>query len=137
MPFCRMLLLLLWLLPAGLQGATTTHPLQQADEEGSRAEFDRMQHDFGRIDRSRHTAEFRLTNTGTAPLVIVRTETSCHCIALTCPAEPLRPGETRTVTVSYTPDRRTEGTFSQYIRLYTNARTKAPVMLFLRGEVVR
>ncbi len=109
----------------------------QKEPAAPRAEFDRMQHDFGCIDRSTHTAEFHLTNTGNAPLVIVYTERSCHCIDIDCPADPIRPDETRTVTVRYTPDRKAEGTFSQYVRLFTNANSAAPLMLFLRGEVVR
>lgn len=130
---------LLLLLPAGIQAASTSSPTvaQLRQEEGPCATLDRMQHDFGRIDRTTHTAEFRLTNTGTAPLVIVRTETSCHCIELAYPTEPIRPHETRSITVRYTPDRKAEGGFSQYVRLFTNANTARPLMLFVRGEVVR
>lgn len=137
---CRLLILaLLLLLPAGMQAATsaTATAAQIRQEEGPCAALDRMQHDFGRIDHTTHTAEFQLTNTGTAPLVIVRTETSCHCIELSYPTEPIRPRETRTITVRYTPDRKAEGGFSQYVRLFTNANTARPLMIFVRGDVVR
>jgi len=58
--------------------------------------------DFGTIDEgtvAKHTFEF--TNTGDAPLIIHNAQGSCGCTVPVWPREPIAPGATGTIEVSF------------------------------------
>lgn len=78
-------------------------------------------------------AEFRMTNSGSQPLVISKVRTSCGCTTVSYPHEPVAPGATFTITATY--DAKTMGHFQKQIGLYSNASAE-PLMLTLKGVVV-
>lgn len=64
--------------------------------------FDKTSHDFGRIimgEKVSHT--FRFTNTGQADLIISHVSSSCGCTVPTYTNQPVKPGETGTITVTF------------------------------------
>lgn len=77
---------------AAAVGATTTMSV------------DRMVHDFGEIsDQAPVSTKFTVTNTGTEPLIITQAKGSCGCTVPTFPQEPLAPGESGTIDVTFNP----------------------------------
>ncbi len=99
-------------------------------------EFTESRYDFGYIQESGGDVshQFQFTNTGNAPLLIVRTRTNCGCTASKYSKEPIAPGESGTVEVTYAPNGR-PGEFHKEIKVFTNA-DKAPVKLIIKGIVV-
>ncbi len=100
--------------------------------------FDRMEHDLGtlRLRSKPQTAVFTFTNTGSAPLAILRTERSCDCLSVKYPRKPLLPGESGTLEITYTPKKGT-GAFANNVKIYTNTPDGRPDLLFIRGNVVK
>lgn len=98
--------------------------------------FDVQSHDFGTLEFRGEPKEFGFdfVNDGDAPLVIVRTQTSCRCIKVAFPKKPVAPGERGTVNVTYEPDKDL-GTFSKGIHIYSNA-PEGHQIIVVRGEVV-
>lgn len=79
--------------------------------------------------------EYRFTNTGDSPLVILRTELSCTCLSADFPKKPIQPGESGVIKVKYTP-KKDLGEFRNTIRVITNTVQKRHT-LFAEGEVVK
>ena len=65
--------------------------------------FEKTTHDFGIFyeDQPKVTCKFKFTNTGDGPLVIHQAMASCGCTVPKYPKEPIRPGETGEITVTY------------------------------------
>lgn len=65
---------------------------------------DRMEHDFGKIpDTAPVETKFVITNTGDKPLLISDAQGSCGCTVPVYPKEPIAPGESRDIEVSFNP----------------------------------
>lgn len=65
---------------------------------------DRMDHDFGDIgDQSPVETKFVVTNTGDKPLLISNAQGSCGCTVPEYPKEPILPGESADIQVSFNP----------------------------------
>ncbi|HJA99523.1 MAG TPA: DUF1573 domain-containing protein [Candidatus Alistipes avicola] len=93
--------------------------------EGAHLKMESAFHNFGDIPRKGGNLvwEFEYTNDGTAPLVIVRTQTTCSCVKVSFPKRPLAPGETATLRVVYEPHKNEPGTFSKVIQIFSNSVT--------------
>ncbi|WP_318311489.1 DUF1573 domain-containing protein [Flagellimonas crocea] len=64
--------------------------------------FDKMEHDFGTIQRGTpQEFAFSFTNTGNAPLIITDAKSSCGCTVPNPPKEPIAPGETGELVVRF------------------------------------
>ena len=74
---------------------------------------------------------FTLKNTGDRPLVIRDVVSSCGCVEVEYPEEPVRPGHERELRVRYRAKSR--GPVSQSMLVYSNAE-KSPVRLYVRGK---
>lgn len=64
--------------------------------------FENTSHDFGAIEEGQtveHT--FSFTNTGDAPLIISNARASCGCTVPEWPRQPIAPGETGRIKVSF------------------------------------
>lgn len=65
-------------------------------------EFDKVEHDFGTIkEGEKVTTEFIIKNTGDADLVIVNAQGSCGCTVPEFNKEPIKPGETTPIKVTF------------------------------------
>lgn len=85
--------------------------IKQEEEELARKEhenmttmsFDRTFHDFGNVKPEvENTTTFKVTNTGDKPLIISDVSASCGCTTPEKPTDPIMPGESDVITVSFT-----------------------------------
>lgn len=112
-------------------------PAQAKDDAGAPAiEFAEMSHDFGTIAENggKVSHEFVFTNTGQAPLTIVKAAAACGCTRPTYTTHPVQPGERGKVKVTYLPEGR-PGEFVKTVRVTTNAKPKKKITLTIRGFV--
>ncbi|MFN0215344.1 MAG: DUF1573 domain-containing protein [Saprospiraceae bacterium] len=90
--------------------------------------------DYGKVEKgSDKVRKFSFTNTGNEPLVIKSAKGSCGCTVPTYPQEPIMPGETKTIDVSYDTNR--PGAFTKTVTLTTNE-TPDTHTLTIKGEVL-
>ncbi len=90
--------------------------------------------DYGKIEKgSDKVRKFAFTNTGNEPLIIKTAKGSCGCTVPTYPQEPIMPGETKTIDVSYDTNR--PGAFTKTVTLTTNE-TPDSHTLTIKGEVL-
>jgi len=94
-----------------------------------------MSYDFGEIPKSVAVSHpFEFTNTGEAPLVIKDVKTSCGCTVTAYPEEPIAPGASETIEVTYNAKR--AGKFTKKVSVYTNVQEEV-FALNISGEVVQ
>lgn len=114
-------------------------PLSMAQQSSeARMKIEKTNHDFGTLyykDKPTE-AEFRFTNVGNAPLVIIRSEVNCGCMSVKYPEKPVLPGQEGIITVIYNPGKGELGPFHKGIKIYSNAADRR-LILFVEGEVVR
>ena len=78
-----------------------------ADEKASvtTLEFDKLVHDFGDIlSDSENSCKFKVTNTGTKPLIISSVKASCGCTTPHKPEKPILPGKSDYIEVGFHPN---------------------------------
>ena len=83
--------------------------------------FEESSKDFGDIkqgDKVEHT--FKLENTGNAPLVISNVAATCGCTVPKWPKEPIAPGKTAEIKVSFNSAGKM-GKQNSVVRIYSNA----------------
>lgn len=99
--------------------------------------FTATSHDFGNIaeDGGPVKCEFVFTNTGDAPLVIVSASASCGCTKPGFPKEPIMPGKTGKITVTFFPQGH-PGEINKDVKVRTNVPGKKRQSLKLRGMVI-
>jgi len=98
--------------------------------------FEKDMHDFGKINEAdgRVTTVFNFKNEGPAPLVLSNVRASCGCTTPKWTREPIEPGATGAITVTYNPSGR-PGKFSKTITVTSNA-TEPTKKLYIKGEVI-
>ena len=96
-------------------------------------EIDRTVHNFGDIIHKSGpvSCTFRMKNIGSQPVVIYNVVSTCGCTDVEWTREPVRPGQTGTVSVTYSND---EGAypFDKTLTAYISD-SKKPVLLKIRG----
>lgn len=99
-------------------------------------QFDKAVHNFGEILETKGavTADFKVKNTGEAPLIITRVATSCGCTASNWTKEPILPNSEGVVSITYNPRGR-PGAINQRVTVFTNA-PGSGIVLSLRGQVL-
>ncbi len=99
--------------------------------------FSTLIHDFGTIRESKGPVsfEFKFTNKGTAPLVIVSATAGCGCTKPSFDGEPIRPGDSSSIKVTYLPKGR-PGEFNKNVTVRTNDPAHKKVSLRISGTVV-
>ena len=101
----------------------------------SKIVFEEQSHDFGSFkesDGSQKTT-FKFTNKGDAPLVLSNVRASCGCTTPKWTREPVAPGESGSIDVSYNPKNR-PGSFNKSVTVSSNAEN-ATVVLRINGKV--
>jgi len=92
-------------------------------------------HDFGTLKETdgpvSHT--FKVKNTGTAPLVITKVTTPCGCTTPTWTKEPIAPGKTGDISLSFNPSGQPP-TFTKTATVYSNGKTGTSV-LTIKGSI--
>lgn len=94
-----------------------------ADDGEPAIEYTTRVHDFGVINEADGLAEceFGFTNTGTAPLIILRATASCGCTRPEYPEHPVKPGKSAVIKVRYNPAG-TRGEFEKTVTVRTNVK---------------
>jgi mono/diheme cytochrome c family protein len=115
---------------------TTLLVVAAAPPRGPSIRFDEMTHDFGTI-RSDQPVEYDwpFRNEGDAPLLIVRTRPQCGCTATVLDDEPVPPGESGTMKVTFDPIG-LEGGVRKSLAVMSDDPRKPHVLLTLVAEVI-
>lgn len=78
--------------------------IQKEKSSMSSMKIDKEIHDFGTIRADTdNTCQFKVTNTGTQPLIIKSVEASCGCTTPRKPSGPIAPGESDFIDVGFHP----------------------------------
>lgn len=98
--------------------------------------FKTTEHDFGKINEAdgRVTTVFEFKNEGMEPLVLSNVRASCGCTTPNWTREPIEPGQTGKITVTYNPNGR-PGRFQKTVTITSNA-TEATTRVYIKGEVI-
>ena len=74
----------------------------EATQKLTTIKFDRLTHDFGRINEGKKVrTKFTFTNTGNVGLIISHAQGSCGCTVPTWPQQPVKPGESGEIDVEF------------------------------------
>ncbi|MFT3993158.1 MAG: DUF1573 domain-containing protein [Dysgonomonas sp.] len=116
---------------------STGFVIAQNGNKAPKATFSKNVNDFGKIDENIGTAtcEFTFKNTGNAPLIIQRVQTTCGCTTPDYTKEPLLPGKDGSIKVTYSTTGRV-GVFDKKITVFTNV-PDSIYTLTIKGEVIR
>ena len=98
--------------------------------------FEKTSHNFGTFPESspKVTCTFKFTNTGDKLLVIHQAMASCGCTVPQFPKEPIKPGESGEITVTYNGAGRFPGHFRKSITIRTNAKQEI-IRLYVEGDM--
>jgi len=95
--------------------------------------FEKELHDYGTIDQGANgNYEFKFSNTGKEPLIITNCKGSCGCTVPSWPKEPIKPGGTGAIKVTY--DTKRVGAFSKTVTISSNAKSNSKV-ISIKGVV--
>ena len=113
-----------------------SHGLFAQEKISDALEIDKTVHNFGDIllESGPVSCSFTLTNKGSKPAVIYNVSSSCGCTDVTWTKEPLMPGKSGKISVTYSND---EGAypFDKSLTVYVSD-VKKPVILKVRGVSV-
>ena len=102
---------------------------------GPEIKFDKVEHDYGNVPYNGDgTCEFRFTNTGNEPLLIQKHKSSCGCTIPSWPNEPILPGESDVIKVTYKTNR--VGNINKTVTVTSNAIKNSTVVLRIKGRVL-
>ncbi len=102
---------------------------------GPEIEFEKVVHDYGDIPfNGNGDCEFRFTNTGNEPLLVQKPKSSCGCTIPSWPNEPILPGESEVIKVTYKTNR--AGNINKTVTVTSNALNNSTVVLRIKGRVL-
>lgn len=106
-----------------------------AQDKKAAITFKETSHDFGTFDeeKGKVTTEFLFTNTGKAPLLITRTAASCGCTTPEYPKEPIGPGQSGKIKVTYNAKGR-PGVFQKTVYVFANTDPEKTTLI-IKGHV--
>jgi hypothetical protein len=106
----------------------------QAQKKTAKIKFKTEVIDYGTIEKGADGIRvFEFTNTGDAPLTIVRVYSSCGCTIPKKPDAPIMPGETGVIEVKY--DTKRVGPFRKTITVHSNAEEETTAIK-IKGKIV-
>lgn len=112
--------------------------ISAADKDKAPAiKFETTTIDLGNIREADGTARtaFKFKNTGTAPLIILKSTTSCGCTTAKGPEKPIAPGAEGEINVTFSPTGR-QGEFIKTIIVRTNIPGATSPRLKIKGCVI-
>ena len=115
-------------------GMTRTAVAQDEPKNASGISWTATTKDFGKIDQGKPvSAEFEFKNPSMVPLIISSVRPSCGCTVADYPKEPVPPGKTAKISVTY--NAAASGVFQKSILVTSNA-ADGNSTLIIKGEVV-
>lgn len=129
----HILLLLCMLLTASFSHAQ--EDIKQKDK--GEMKFEKTQHNFGVFceDTAIVSYDFVFTNVGKSPLIIHQASASCGCTVPEYTLEPIMPGKTGKISVTYNGKGRHPGVFRKSITIHNNGK-QTPIRLYIEGEMI-
>ncbi len=113
--------------------ASTATATPASDANKAEFKFSDETHDFGTVVEGTPTSyEFVFTNVGKEPLILTNAVGSCGCTTPKWSKEPIAPGKTGSVTVTYDSNR--VGPFNKSVTLSSNAKTPSKVII-IKGVI--
>ncbi len=110
-------------------------PVKSEVAVGPKADWNATTVDLGNVDfMVSKDAEFVLTNNGNQPLLITSARASCGCTNLRYSQEPILPGKSTTMAVTFNGSG--NGAFRKSITVQTNA-SENPTILQITGTVIK
>ena len=107
----------------------------KAVENGPEITFEKLVHDYGDVPYNGNgECEFVFTNTGNEPLIVQKPKSSCGCTVPSWPKEPILPGESDVIKVTYKTTR--VGNINKSVTVTSNANTNSTVVLRIKGRVL-
>ncbi len=104
-------------------------------QNGPEITFKTLTHNYGEIYYgSDGNYNFEFTNTGNEPLILTKPRSSCGCTVPHWPKEPILPGESSAIKVTYNTHK--NGSFNKTVTVYSNALKNKTVVLRIKGKVV-
>lgn len=100
--------------------------------------FEKTSHNFGTFSEDQSVVKyvFKFTNVGDAPLVIHQAVASCGCTVPEYTTEPVLPGKSGEIKVTYNGKGRYPGHFKKSITILTNSTTET-LRLTIEGEMTK
>ena len=98
--------------------------------------FDKLTHNFGTFSEKEGTVTcvFNFTNVGDQPLVINQAVASCGCTVPTYTKEPIKPGESGQIKVTYNGAGKFPGHFKKSVTVRTNGKAEM-TRLYVEGDM--
>lgn len=121
-----------------VMGQNAMAPTSASKADYAEIKFDTLKIDLGTFsekEAERHCT-FNFTNVGGKPLIINQAFASCGCTVPTFTKEPVKPGETGKIEVTYNGKGKFPGHFSKVVTVRSNARTEL-VRLFIEGTMTK
>ena len=95
---------------------------------------DKEVHDYGTVAFGGNgTCEFKVTNSGTEPLILSKCKGSCGCTVPTCDTTPILPGGSSIITVKY--DTKRPGPINKSVTIHSNAENSQVKVVHIKGNV--
>ena len=106
-------------------------------QSGPEMTFQHKTHNFGTIaqDTCVVTYTFLFRNTGDETLIVHQASSSCGCTVPEYTQEPIPPGFTGEIKVTYNGKTKRPGTFKKSITIHSNAKN-TPVRVYIEGEML-
>ena len=118
---------------ANAQQVTTQTATPADNPNAPEISFEKTVHDYGTmIQGADGTCEFKFTNTGKEPLILSKPISSCGCTVPTWPQEPILPGKSDVIKVTY--NTQNVGMINKTVTVTSNAKT-SKVVLQIKGQV--
>ena len=120
-----------------LVACTARQPKDNSAFNGE-ARFSAIEHNMGKIYRSnpRHRVVFKFQNVGNEPLLIYSVNPFCGCVTAQYTKEPVKPGRTGYITLTYNGANKSSGYVSENVEIMTSSKTTSRCYLNVSGELV-
>ncbi len=104
-------------------------------QNGPEITFKTTSHNYGEIYYGGDgNFNFEFTNTGNEPLILTKPRSSCGCTVPHWPKEPILPGESSAIKVTYNTHK--NGSFNKTVTVYSNSLKNKTVVLRIKGKVI-
>ena len=128
-------LLLMIVVLTSMLAASAQAQVEEEKVNGPQITFENTLHEYGDIYvGSDGSFAFEFVNTGNEPLILSKPRSSCGCTVPSWPKEPILPGESNEIKVTY--NTRKAGAFNKTVTIYSNATNKKTIVLRIKGKVM-
>ena len=131
----KKLVLSLGMMFATVLAVNTASAQTEVKMAGPEISIDKDVHDYGQINKDANgDCFFTITNTGNEPLTITKAKGSCGCTVPDWPREPIAPGKTAKMKVTYATNR--VGKINKSVTITSNSSNAPTKVVRIKGEVL-